>query len=86
VSCTGYGEYFIRTVAAHHIVASVEYRGLTLEQATRELIYDQVARLGGEGGVIAIDATGKIVMDFNSPGMFRGARDSRGMRILATAP
>ncbi len=39
-------------------------------------------RLGGEGGIIAIDRTGQIVLEFNSEGMFRGARDSRGRREI----
>lgn len=86
VSCTGYGEYFIRTVAAYAIVSSVEYRGLTLEQATRELLHEKIAKLGGDGGIIAIDASGKIVMDFNSQGMFRGARDSNGARMVGIGP
>ena len=42
----------------------------------------KLRRAGGEGGVIAIDPSGNIVMDFNSIGMFRGARDSRGRREI----
>lgn len=83
VSCTGHGEYFIRIVAAHHIVSSVEYRGMTLTQAAHELLHDKLEAMGGRGGVIAIDARGRIVMEFNTTGMFRGARDSSGMRIVA---
>ncbi len=86
VSCTGYGEYFIRTVAAYAIVSSVEYRGMTLEQATRELLHEKIAKLGGDGGIIAIDASGRIVMEFNSQGMFRGARDSNGARMVGIGP
>jgi beta-aspartyl-peptidase (threonine type) len=82
VSATGHGEYFLRTVAAHHIAAAVEYRGMSLEQAARELIHDNLAKLGGDGGVIAIDGQGRIAMDFNTSGMFRGARDSSGLRVI----
>ena len=82
VSATGHGEYFLRTVAAYHIAAAVEYRGLSLEQAARELIHDKLAKLGGDGGVIAIDGQGRIAMDFNTSGMFRGARDSNGLRVI----
>ena len=83
VSATGHGEYFIRAVAAHHICAAVEYRGLKLQAAVHELLYDILERLGGKGGVIAIDGAGEIVMDFSSEGMFRGARDSRGRNEVA---
>lgn len=82
VSATGHGEYFIRAVAAYHIAAAVEYRGLSLEQAARELIHEKLPQLGGDGGVIAIDGQGRIAMDFNTSGMFRGARDSTGLRVI----
>ncbi|HUI59409.1 MAG TPA: isoaspartyl peptidase/L-asparaginase [Steroidobacteraceae bacterium] len=83
VSATGHGEYFIRAVAAHHIVTAVEYRGLTLEQAVRELLHTILPRLGGDGGIIAVDAQGRTVMDFSSDGMFRGTRNSEGRRQIA---
>ncbi len=83
VSATGHGEYFIRAVAAYHICAAVEYRGLTLEDAAREMLHVILRRLGGRGGIIGIDGTGNIVMDFSTEGMFRGARNSRGRNELA---
>ncbi len=83
VSATGHGEYFIRAVAAHHICAAVEYRGLKLQAAVHELLYDILGCLGGKGGIIAIDGAGEIVVDFSSEGMFRGARDSRGRHEVA---
>ena len=83
VSATGHGEYFIRAVAAHHVCAAVEYRGLTLEQAVHELLHGILRKLGGDGGLIAIDHTGRIVMDFSTEGMFRGARDASGRREIA---
>lgn len=82
VSATGHGEYFIRTVAAHHICAAVEFRGLSLQEAVRELLHSRLRELGGSGGVIAIDASGRIVTDFSTDGMFRGARDSSGLRQI----
>jgi L-asparaginase / beta-aspartyl-peptidase len=84
VSTTGDGEYFIRTVGAHHIAAAVEYRGLTLESAVRELVHEILPGLGGGGGVIAIDARGTMVMQFNTQGMFRAERDSGGRRAIET--
>lgn len=83
VSCTGQGEYFMRAVAAHHVAAAIEYRELTLEEAVRELIHGILPKLGGLGGVIAVGAMGSIVMDFNTQGMFRGARDSKGQRTIS---
>ena len=83
VSATGHGEYFIRAVAAYHICAAVEYRGLSLEDAAREMLHVILRRLGGRGGIIGIDGGGHIVMDFSTEGMFRGARDSRGRNELA---
>jgi L-asparaginase / beta-aspartyl-peptidase len=83
VSATGHGEYFIRAVAAHHVCAAVEYRGLTLAQAIAELLHDILKGLGGDGGLIGVDRGGHIVMDFSTEGMYRGARDSSGRRELA---
>jgi beta-aspartyl-peptidase (threonine type) len=83
VSGTGQGEFFMRQVVAFDICALVQYRHLTLAQAVRELIHEKLRRTGGEGGVIAVDRSGNIAMDFNSVGMFRGARDSRGRRDIA---
>jgi beta-aspartyl-peptidase (threonine type) len=82
VSATGHGEYFIRAVAAHHICAAVEYRGLPLREAVRELLHERLRELGGSGGVIAIDGGGGIVTDFSTEGMFRGVRDSKGLRQI----
>ena len=83
VSGTGQGEYFIRGVVAHDICALAEYGHVTLAAAVREVIQERLKRAGGEGGAIALDAAGNIVMEFNSVGMFRGARDSRGRREVA---
>ena len=82
VSATGHGEYFIRTVAAHHICAAVEYRNLALKDAVHELLHEKLRELGGSGGIIAIDGAGRIVTDFSTEGMFRGARDSSGVRQI----
>jgi beta-aspartyl-peptidase (threonine type) len=83
VSGTGEGEFFIRSVVAYDICALVEYKHLTLAAAVHEVVQLKLKRHGGEGGVIAVDHAGRIVLDFNSQGMFRGSRDSRGMREIA---
>jgi beta-aspartyl-peptidase (threonine type) len=82
VSATGHGEYFIRSVVAHDICAQVEYLELPLAQAVGNVL-GKMKALGGNGGVIAIDPRGAIVLDFNSEGMFRGQRASTGKNEVA---
>lgn len=83
VSATGHGEYFIRTVVAHDICAQVQYLKIPLAKAVDNVLNGRMKALGGNGGVIAIDPRGEIVMEFNSEGMFRGARTSLGRRETA---
>jgi beta-aspartyl-peptidase (threonine type) len=71
VSCTGQGEYFIRNVVAYDISALMEYKNIPLAQATAEAM-KKVALLGGEGGLVSIDAQGNISAPFNTSSMFRG--------------
>jgi beta-aspartyl-peptidase (threonine type) len=82
VSATGHGEYFIRTVVAHDICAQMQYARLSLAESVRNTLRRMQA-LGGNGGVIAIAPDGELVLDFNSDGMFRGARSSSGRREIA---
>jgi beta-aspartyl-peptidase (threonine type) len=83
VSATGDGEYFIRAVVAHDICALVQYKRMPLEAAAHEVIHEKIEGMHASGGVIALDTEGHIVMEFNSPGMFRAARDSAGRRDVA---
>jgi beta-aspartyl-peptidase (threonine type) len=83
VSGTGAGEFFIRQVVAYDICAMVQYQHLSIEAAVRTMMHEKLARTGGEGGVIALDKDGDFAMDFNSAGMHRGVRDSRGHREIA---
>jgi beta-aspartyl-peptidase (threonine type) len=78
VSATGHGEYFIRAAVAHEIASLVRYRGMGVVEAADEVVMKQLVKLGGSGGVIAVGRDGSIAMPFNSPGMLRGAMDSRG--------
>ncbi|MEI9894200.1 MAG: isoaspartyl peptidase/L-asparaginase [Chthoniobacter sp.] len=79
VSATGQGEFFIRTVATHDIAARIAYRGASLSTATAEVIAE-VEKLGGTGGVIAINRAGEIAMPYNTDAMCRAYRLSDGQR------
>lgn len=78
VSSTGWGEYFIRAMVAHDISALMEYKGLTLKEAAKEVIQTKVADLGGDGGIVAVDKNGNMVMEFNTEGMYRASMDASG--------
>lgn len=72
VSCTGHGEYFMLGVTAYDIAARMKYKGSSLEESARETI-ERLTSIGGEGGLIAVDTQGNIVLPFNSEGMYRGS-------------
>ncbi len=74
VSATGHGEIFIRAAVAHDISARMRYGERDLATAVREVVLEELRALRGEGGVVAIDRTGEIAMEFNSEGMFRACR------------
>ena len=71
ISATGDGEYFIRLAVAHDLSAMLEYKGLALQEAADSVI-EKVGKLGGGGGLVAIDKSGNIAMSFNTAGMYRG--------------
>jgi L-asparaginase / beta-aspartyl-peptidase len=71
VSATGHGEFFIRWTVAHDISALIEYKGLSLREASDLVVKDKLVKAGGSGGVICVDRFGNIAMPFNSQGMFR---------------
>lgn len=74
VSCTGHGEFFIRSVVAYDISCLMEYKGLTLKQACEIVVNEKLVKLGGEGGLIALDKYGNIELPFNSEGMYRASK------------
>ncbi len=78
VSSTGWGEYFIRGMVAHDISAMVEYKGLSLQEASKEVIQNKLTKLGGTGGIIAIDHKGNVSMEFNTAGMYRATMNDKG--------
>lgn len=74
VSCTGHGEYFMRAVVAYDVSCLVEYKGLTLAEACNYVVNQKLVKQGGEGGLIALNKTGDIVLSFNSEGMYRASK------------
>jgi len=73
VSCTGNGEYFLRSVTAYDVSALMEYRNMSLEDASDLVVHTKLKALNGEGGIIAIDKDNNISMTFNSEGMYRAS-------------
>ncbi len=78
ISCTGHGEFFIRAVVAYDVSCLMEYKGLTLKEACDIVVKDKLVKMGGEGGLIAIDRLGNYELSFNSEGMYRGVKTSDG--------
>jgi beta-aspartyl-peptidase (threonine type) len=85
VSATGHGEYFIRAVVAHDVSALMEYKRLSLVDATAEVMRN-VGALGGKGGLIALDRDGNVAMPFNTEGMFRGVLRANGEMTIVVYP
>ncbi len=83
VSCTGWGEYFIRYAVAYDVHARMAYAGSTLREATDAVIHQTLVEKGGTGGLIALDAQGNVAMPFNTPGMYRGYLKAGGAREIS---
>lgn len=83
VSGTGWGEYYIRTVAAHAICMQVSQMRVPIKRAAAVVINQEIPALGGNGGAIALDAHGNIAIPFNTDGMYRGWIDASGVPHVA---
>jgi beta-aspartyl-peptidase (threonine type) len=83
ISCTGHGEFFLRAVVAYDISCLMEYRGMSLQEACNTVVKDKLVKMGGEGGLIAVDASGNHDFCFNSAGMYRGMKNSEGKEVVA---
>lgn len=83
VSSTGWGEFYIRAVAAYEVAALMKYGGRSLEEAAEVVIRETIPQLGGDGGLIAVDSEGNIVMPFNTEGMYRGMVQHDGKTEIA---
>ncbi|MCC7299066.1 MAG: isoaspartyl peptidase/L-asparaginase [Bacteroidia bacterium] len=82
ISCTGHGEFFLRAVVAYDISCLMEYKGLTLKQACDLVVMEKLVKMGGEGGLIAVDHQGHIELPFNSEGMYRGWANNSNEEVL----
>jgi beta-aspartyl-peptidase (threonine type) len=82
VSATGWGEFFIRLSVAKDISSQMEYRAFTVQKAADTVIKQKLQKLGGDGGVIAIDKFGNIGISFNSEGMYRAYIDKDGKPVV----
>ena len=74
VSCTGNGEYFLRGVVAYDVACLIEYKNYSLDQACREVVHERLPALGGDGGLVAVNAQGEVSLPFNTEGMYRAAK------------
>lgn len=82
VSCTGWGEYYIRLVMAKTISDMMEFGKYSLKDAANEMVMKRLPTLGGDGGLIAVDHQGHVSMPFNTDGMYRGYIKNGEMHIL----
>ncbi len=76
ISCTGNGEFFIRSVVAYDVSCLMEYKGLSLKEACDVVVMDKLVKIAGEGGLVAIDKNGNIELPFNTDGMYRAKKSS----------
>ena len=84
ISCTGWGEYFLRLVMAKSISDRMEYGGQSLALASETLVMKELPALGGDGGLIAVDKNGNIALPFCTEGMYRGfiKKEKQGAAVV----
>jgi beta-aspartyl-peptidase (threonine type) len=82
VSCTGSGEFFIRGVVAYDVSCLMEYKGLSLEEAARQVVEERLLGIGGDGGLIAVDVQGNVALPFNTEGMYRAYQTSENSKEI----
>jgi beta-aspartyl-peptidase (threonine type) len=61
----------------------MEYKGWPLKKAAKEVIQKKLPALGGDGGIVAMDNKGNIVMEFNTAGMYRASIDKKGQLVVS---
>jgi len=83
ISCTGSGEFFIRGVVAYDVACLIEHKGMSLSDASNEVIHKRILEIGGDGGLIAVDSKGNVSMPFNTEGMYRATKSSNGYEEIS---
>jgi beta-aspartyl-peptidase (threonine type) len=83
VSATGHGEYFIRATVARDICARLQYTDVSLADAADQIVRGELVRMGGSGGIIAVDRHGRLALVFNTSGMYRAGIDTDGELYVA---
>ena len=83
VSGTGWGEFYMRTVAAHEICMRVAEMHQPLREAAEYVINTEIPKLGGDGGAIVLGSDGTFATPFNTEGMFRGWIGADGVPHVA---
>lgn len=81
ISCTGWGEYYIKSVAAYDVAAQIKYQNISIEEAVANTL-NHILELGGNGGIIALDKDGNMTAQFNTQGMFRAAITQSGKILI----
>jgi len=81
VSCTGDGEFFIRAAVAHQVSSLMDLHGMSLAEAAARSLSDS-QKLGGTGGLIAVDKNGNVALPFNTSGMYRGYIGDDGKFVI----
>ena len=83
ISCTGQGEFYIRLAVAKEVTSLMEYKQYTVDQAAKEVIFEQLKPFDAKGGIICLDAKGHVAMEFNTSAMFRAYGNSAGEKVVA---
>jgi len=86
ISCTGQGEFYIRIAAAHEVVALMEHKGLSVQEAAKDVMFKQLKPFDAKGGIICLDSNGNAAMEFNTSAMFRAYGNSDGDMLVKIFP
>jgi beta-aspartyl-peptidase (threonine type) len=86
VSCTGQGEFYIRLAIAKEVIALMEYKDLSVEDAAKDVIFTQLKPYDAKGGIICLDQYGRVAMEFNTSAMFRAYANSAGEKMVRIFP
>ena len=81
ISCTGSGEFLMRAVTAYDISCLMRYQGMSLVEACDKAVMEHLLKIGGDGGLVAMDAQGNFAMPFNCEGMYRACKNENKTEV-----